>query len=290
MYAADLNADIWNKNALAIVFPGGYAYNYQLAISLDAVDEIRSYVSKGGGYIGICAGAYFASKTVAWEEGVYPYELGLFDGTAYGSLNYVAPWPNYVMTDITLNQNNAISKGDADKISVLYYGGPILTPNPGVEIDTIATWNSADNTPAIINFEFGKGRVLLLGPHLEVEESDDRDGTEFAAELDDVESDWAILESGFKWLTNSTQTSVENNDKDKSIHLYPNPVSDYLYTEGSSTNSHQSYSIYNTNGKKVYTSNSVVGEIDISDLVSGSYVLEITALSGKVNRLKFIKE
>ncbi len=290
LYAADLNADIWNKDALAIVFPGGYAYNYQLAISLDAVDAIRSYVAKGGGYIGICAGAYFASKTVAWEGGVYPYELGLFDGTAYGSLNYVAPWPSYVMTDITLNQNNAISKNDASKISVLYYGGPILTPNPGVEIDTIATWNSADNTPAIINFEYEKGRVLLLGPHLEVEESDDRDGTEFAAELDDIESDWAILESGFKWLTNSAQTSVEVNDQNTSIRLYPNPVANYLYIEGSSSNNYMSYNIYNVSGKKVYTSNNADARIEISDLETGSYILEITTKSGKVYRNKFIKE
>jgi glutamine amidotransferase-like uncharacterized protein len=290
LYAADLNADIWNKDALAIVFPGGYAYNYQLAISLDAVDEIRSYVENGGGYIGICAGAYFASKTVAWEGGVYPYELGLFDGTAYGSLNYIAPWPSYVMTDITLNQNNAISKSDASKISVLYYGGPILTPTQGVEIDTIATWNSADNTPAIINFEFGNGRVLLLGPHLEVEESDDRDGTEFAAELDDIESDWAILESGFKWLTNSAQTSVEDNEGSTSISLYPNPVTDYLYIDGSSSNNYKSYIIYNVSGKKVYTSNNTDARIDITDLDSGSYMLEITTQSGKVNRQKFIKE
>ena len=156
LYAADLNAGTWNKEALAVVFPGGYAYNYQLTISLDAVDEIRDYVANGGGYIGICAGAYFASKTVAWEGGVYPYELGIFDGTAYGSLNYIAPWPNYTMTGISLNKNNNISKSNKDKISVLYYGGPIFTPNPGVEIDTIATWDSAENTPAIINFEYEK--------------------------------------------------------------------------------------------------------------------------------------
>ncbi|PKL80137.1 MAG: hypothetical protein CVV25_05315 [Ignavibacteriae bacterium HGW-Ignavibacteriae-4] len=290
LYAADLNADTWNKNALAIVFPGGYSYNYQLAISIDAIDEIRSYVANGGGYIGICAGAYFASKTVAWEGGVYPYELGLFDGTAYGSLNYVAPWPSYVMTDITLNQNNPISKNNSDKISVLYYGGPILTPNPGVEIDTIATWNSAGNTPAIINFEYEKGRVLLLGPHLEVEESDDRDGTEFAAELDDIESDWELFESGFEWLTNSTQTSVEVNYFNREIYIYPNPLNDYLYLGVSSSVGYNGYNIYNIHGKKVETSNNASLKIDITGLISGSYILEITTESGKVNRLKFIKE
>ncbi len=288
LYAADLNANTWHKEALAVVFPGGYAYNYQLAISLDAVDEIRDYVANGGGYIGICAGAYFASKTVAWEGGVYPYELGLFDGTAYGSLNYIAPWPNYTMTDISLNKNNNISKGSKDKISVLYYGGPIFTPNPGVKIDTIATWDSANNSLAVINFEYEKGRVLLLGPHLELEESDDRDGTEFAAELDDIESDWTILESGYKWLTNSAQTSVNELLDDKHSIISPNPVSDELrldYTK----HELKSITIYNLNAEKVYNSTEISTAIDVSRLTPGTYIIELSSSEGIIKQ-KFIKK
>ncbi|MER3329017.1 MAG: T9SS type A sorting domain-containing protein, partial [Candidatus Kapaibacterium sp.] len=158
----------------------------------------------------------------------------------------------------------------------------------GVEVDTIATWNSADNTPAIINFEYGNGRVLLLGPHLEVEESDDRDGTEFAAELDDIESDWAILESGFKWLTNTTQTSVEFNVDNTSINIYPNTVADFVCIEGSSSN--KKCNSYNTNGKIVLTGKIATTKIDITDLNSGSYILEITTISGKVRSQNFVKE
>lgn len=289
LYAADLNANTWNKEALAVVFPGGYAYNYQLAISLDAVDEIRDYVANGGGYIGICAGAYFASKTVAWEGGVYPYELGLFDGTAYGSLNYIAPWPNYTMTDISLNKNNNINKGSKDKISVLYYGGPIFTPNPGVKIDTIATWDSAENTPAIINFEYEKGRVLLLGPHLEVEESDDRDGTEFAAELDDVESDWAILESGFKWLINSSQTSVINNSEGNDLRLFFNQSTNRLFVNYNG-NELKSITIYNLNAEKVHYSDLINSEIDLSHLISGVYFVELETRGGVKIKRKFQKQ
>ncbi|MFA7326225.1 MAG: BPL-N domain-containing protein [Candidatus Kapaibacterium sp.] len=290
LYAADLNADTWNKEALSIVFPGGYAYNYQLAISLDAVDEIRSYVANGGGFIGICAGAYFASKAVAWENEIYPYELALFDGMTFGSLKYIAPWPNYSMTGITINKNNPIGKDEPVKNSVLYYGGPIFKPNVGVEVDTIATWDTAENTLAIINFEYEKGKVLLIGPHLEIEESDDRDGTEFAAELDDVESDWGLLENGFKWLTNKTQTSVEVNYYNREIYIYPNPLNDYIYLEVSSSVGYNGYNIYNIHGENVETSNNASLKIDITGLISGSYILEITTESGKVNRQKFIKE
>lgn len=288
IYAVDLNTDIWNKQADAILFPGGYSYNYQLAISLAAVDSIRNYVAKGGGYIGICAGAYFASKTVAWEGESYPYELGLFDGTATGSLNYVAPWPSYVMTDVKLNKNNSITQNKPNKISVLYYGGPIFTPNSGVEIDTIATWNSADNTPAIINFEYEKGRVLLLGPHLEVEESDDRDGTAFAAELDDIESDWDVLENGYKWLTNSVVTSVIENEVDLGIKLFPNPVNENLTIENNSDNIFNSYIIFNSEGKQVLSNLEFENIINISALNRGVYSLELKNFDGKTIRKEFV--
>lgn len=289
LYAAELNADTWNKNALAIVFPGGYAYNYQIAISWSAINEIRSYVANGGGYIGICAGAYFASKTVAWENEIYPYELALFDGMTFGSLKYIAPWPNYSMTGITINKNNPIGKGEPEKNSVLYYGGPIFKPTVGVEVDTIATWDAAENTLAIINFEYEKGRVLLIGPHLEIEENDDRDGTDFAAELDDVESDWALLESGFKWLTNATQTSVGSDKENSLLVLSPNPVTDYLDIDNKSY-SHITSSIYNINGERVFHSLSEETRIDLTLLSAGTYIFELETNTGKVVRQKFIKK
>lgn len=288
LYAADLNADIWNKEALAIVFPGGYAYNYQIAISWSAINEIRSYVAKGGGYIGICAGAYFASKIVAWEDEKYPYELALFDGMAFGSLKYIAPWPNYAMTDITLNPNNPINTGKPAKNTVLYYGGPIFKPNAGVQVDTIATWDAAENTLAIINFEYEKGKVLLIGPHLEIEENDDRDGTDFASELDDVESDWAVLASAFKWLTNSPQSSVETDEINTSISVYPNPVSDILTIINNSNNRFISYSIFNSVGKKVLTNSVFENSINISSLVDGVYNLELKTKDGKIIRKSFV--
>lgn len=290
IYAADLNANEWNKEAKAILFPGGYSYNYQLAITLAAVDSIRTYVANGGGYIGICAGAYFASKTVDWEGEAYPYELALFDGTATGSLNYVAPWPNYVMTDIKLNKQNPISGNDKSKISVLYYGGPIFTPNAGVSVDTVATWNSADNTPAVINFEYENGRVLLLGPHLEVEENSDRDGTDFASELDDIESDWDILANGYNWLINSAPTNVKETKDEQTLTLFPNPSSDFIQIENNNDYNIIGFSIFDMKGKKVIHSSNYSNLIDISTLSKGHYMIELESNNMKIIKKEFIKE
>lgn len=270
LYAADLNSDNWNKDADAILFPGGYAYNYQLAISLEAVDEIRDYVSNGGAYIGICAGAYFASKTVEWEGGSYPYELGLFDGTATGSLDYVAPWPEYTMTSLTMNKENPINYNSPSSITTLYYGGPIFTPNPGVEVNTVATWVEANNTAAIINFEYQNGRVLLLGPHLEIEEDDERDGTPFATELNDQESDWASLWSGYKWVTNvNVSTNIEN-----SI------ISEIVEIDGRNISVNKNYyafinpriTLYDLNGISLLSGS---GELNITSVASGVYFVKV---------------
>lgn len=277
IYAADLNADTWNKDADAVIFPGGYSYNYQLAITLDAVDELRNYVSNGGAYIGICAGAYFASKTVEWEGGSYPYELALFDGTATGSLNYIAPWPEYKMTQLTLNKDNPINSDSDNSLSVLYYGGPILTPNTGVEVNTVATWDDANNTAAIINFEYDDGRVLLLGPHLEIEEDDERDGTAFAAELTDVESDWGTFLNGYNWVTNKVSTSVEQDRNDILEIIIDNDILTIKNWQNGIII--ETIEVYSISGVLVLSG---TNGLNVSDLVSGTYLVKTITNEGVV--------
>lgn len=270
IYATDLNSDNWNRDADAILFPGGYAYNYQLAISLEAVNEIRDYVSSGGAYIGICAGAYFASKTVEWEGGSYPYELGLFDGTATGSLDYIAPWPEFAMTKLTMNKENPINYNSPNSISTLYYGGPIFTPNPGVEVNTVATWDEANNTAAIINFEYQKGRVLLLGPHLEIEEDDDRDGTNFASTLADQESDWASLWSCYQWVTNSNvSTNIESSIVSDVVE-YDGKI--LTVNKNNFTTINSRITLYDLNGINLLSG---LNKLDISSVASGIYFIKV---------------
>lgn len=273
IFAADLNSDNWEKETDAIIFPGGYSYNYQLAISLDAIDQIRAYVANGGSYIGICAGAYFATKTVEWEGGSYPYELGLFDGIATGSLDYIAPWPEFTMTNLTLDKTNPINTDSQENLTVLYYGGPIFTPNPGVEVSTLATWNEANNTAAIINFEYNNGRVLLLGPHLEIEEDDDRDGTEFASALTDVESDWSIFWNGFKWVTNSSISTNVNSINSKNFDLV---LQDRVLLIESKREilTDVSITLYSLNGHELLSGEN---SLNVAKIESGIYLVKVEA-------------
>ena len=202
----EVNADTvnntdWPTRYQAICFPGGYAYYYKLAIDSNGIQKIRQFVNDGGSYLGICAGAYFASDSVQWEEdGLLDYPLDLFDGAAIGAIDSIAPWDNYTMTQVNLNPNHPINQYEPAFEIILYYGGPYFRKHAGAAMDTVGTWQSYHDLPGIITFNYGNGRVLLMGPHPENEEDSDRDSTTFADELDDQGSDWPFLWSAIDWL------------------------------------------------------------------------------------------
>lgn len=47
-----------------LIIPGGYTEEYVNYLSKEGFDAIREFVFNGGGYIGICAGAYLAAEQV----------------------------------------------------------------------------------------------------------------------------------------------------------------------------------------------------------------------------------
>jgi glutamine amidotransferase-like uncharacterized protein len=183
-----------------IYFPGGDADYYNADISSSGIDHIRKLVFNGGGYIGICAGAEFACDRLVWQGKAYDYPLDLFMGEAVGPIDRLAVWPENAMVTVAMNPDDGINAYEPRSEEILYWGGTAFRAFPGTECDTVATYTADDNSIAVVKFLYGSGRVVLVSPHPEIEESSTRDGTDVAREYDDEGSDWNFLWAATDWL------------------------------------------------------------------------------------------
>jgi len=204
-YAVELvGADEINTRGLdrfnLLCVPGGNMYQYARDIFTTGKEKIRNFIRNGGGYIGLCAGAYFASETVIWEGDRLPMTpLGIFPGAAEGPLNEIAPYPDYAMCKVNIvDLGHPITRAGPDSVWMLYYWGPALKPNWGAKVSVLGTYDEND-LPAMLGFDYGLGRLFLVGTHPEIEEDSDRDGVAFGDEWDDQGSDWELMEKAASW-------------------------------------------------------------------------------------------
>jgi len=184
----------------AIHFPGGNSGYYIDNINSVGLQNIRNFVSTGGGYIGICAGGYFACDRVIWEGSTYDHPLDLFYGVGYGAIDEIASWPGYTMTTININLANPINKYESPTEYILYYGGAAYYPDELQEMNVVGTYSLFNDDAAIINFGYGNGRVVLIGPHPEIEEDSSRDDVSFGDSLEDNGTDWNLMWTCMDWL------------------------------------------------------------------------------------------
>lgn len=192
----DINADTLNSgtdlNSLytILIFGGGWAGGYSEYINLPGQANIRRFVANGGGFFGICAGAYFSADTLVWrqdyqsaqEEYMDAYNNKLFKGVAKGPVLGIKTWtaPTQCSSDIlygaamTRLTTEGVFTGTKSTLNILYYGGPLFVPffSKDNDFTVLARYNvpgtPADAEPAIIYFQHGQGAVCLSGPHPEI--------------------------------------------------------------------------------------------------------------------------
>lgn len=88
-------------------------------------------------------------------------------------------------------------------------------------------------------------------------------------------------------VTNYLSTN-DNIKQNSSLSIYPNPVKDLLHIKGAEKI--ESAEIYNMVGQKIRAFDRVNDRIDVSFLVKGNYILELSVKGGKTQSLKFIKQ
>jgi glutamine amidotransferase-like uncharacterized protein len=198
--AEDIKAGRARKlGAKILVVPGGESWQYLAELGEVGASEIKAFVEEGGGYIGICAGAFYATSN---REGGYktgPYGIGLLEGTAYdGTALNTAPFIEGMM-DFDMFKVNALSGLLTQYRSVLL-GGPSFHYSEDEadekKLQVFANFQKVDE-PAMVAFQYGQGRVFLSGPHIEIEESRTNWGPEWA----DPDSEWPILQRVVRHVT-----------------------------------------------------------------------------------------
>ncbi len=144
-------------------FPGGFSEEYRWYVQ--GHEQIRDFVSKGGGFIGACAGAYYASASMLWQDGDgSDYPLNLFEGVAIGPIGTPVYWGQPAPLLLTDQPANS---GLDPAVNVYYLDGPYFSAGPDQAIEILAQYE-ANAEAAVISFQYGEGTVLLMGPHPEL--------------------------------------------------------------------------------------------------------------------------
>lgn len=204
-----------------LVAPGGWATKRLAAVNFAGDTALRSFVDSGGGYIGFCAGAYWAAKTVSFamyatgsggkynktsDYKTYSYDLGLLSGTAQGPLGW-EPWDDGTNAtfDVTSIKTSVSAMKKAKMPSttrLLYYGGPFfvkIDPKPAnyevwakaVKPDgTSSSASTGSGKPTVIRYSYGKGTVVLFAYHPDILIKNDTDKVTLKKYIDEKEVKW----------------------------------------------------------------------------------------------------
>lgn len=153
------------------VMPGGADLPYCKKLNGAGNDNIRGFVELGGTYLGICAGAYYACRDIAYHQGrrdeiCGPRELAFVPATATGSLPDLAPYYDETLASAAITD---LRLANGETVQTLYHGGCRFDLSDGHDCDILATYAQiAGNPPAIIRQRAGFGRAILSGVHFEM--------------------------------------------------------------------------------------------------------------------------
>lgn len=144
------------KDAVVWIQPGGNAIKAARALNKTKTRLIRKFVREGGGYVGYCAGAFFADRTVDAKETIPG--LGLI------------PWATaYIPVDSGDNGILLTVNWNGTPRTLYFNGGGTFELDDSHPHRVIATYGSG--APATIATKFGAGRVVLTGLHPEAFDS-----------------------------------------------------------------------------------------------------------------------
>lgn len=160
-----------------LVHPGGSGSKQGKSLGANGRIAVRKFVREGGGYLGVCGGAYLATNDYSWS-------LNLIDSKVVDRLHWARGMGNVKLR--LSPQGSKLFGHHADEMEIFYGQGPLLARRewddpdvPNYESLAIFASEIAKNgaprgimvgTSAAVRCEFGSGRVFCFSPHPELTE------------------------------------------------------------------------------------------------------------------------
>lgn len=167
--ANDLQDSHWIQSTRLLVMPGGRSLPFYTSLGEKGNQHIVDFVSQGGCYLGLCAGAYYAAEKTLFALDS-PLELQL-----HGPLNFFkgsAIGPVFAADHFAYQ-----SESGARVVSVRYQestypvyfnGGCYFEFSVSCENAEVLATYTDNQLPAMIQCPVGMGKVILSGVHPEL--------------------------------------------------------------------------------------------------------------------------
>lgn len=191
-----------------LIVPGGDAGKSIDALGTRGIDAIREFVETGGGYIGICAGAYLAADRITWYGVDFDYPLDLMPGRAIGPLDDLADPGHFAWIDVHIDGSHTASGGLSGGYTAYYFDGPRFEAS-AMEFARYVTIDA----PAAMVGTYGSGRYAVCGFHPEI--------SVFTAPLLNGMIDWTRPKSTSQQKrVNGTILTVRQRAKERLSHVH----------------------------------------------------------------------
>lgn len=178
---ADFQVTVLSAEAIAagglkgfhvVLHPGGSGGGQGRALGEAGREAERRFLAEGGGYVGICAGAYLATRE-------YPWSLHVLDAKVVDRAHWAR---GKGAVEVALSSEGQALLGlQAKQQTMAYLQGPLLAPaeDPAVpDFTSLATYATEIaekgapkgvmvGTTAVAIGTFQKGRVVCFSPHPE---------------------------------------------------------------------------------------------------------------------------
>ncbi|MEE2937899.1 MAG: BPL-N domain-containing protein [Planctomycetota bacterium] len=169
--AADIREGDLDKYDV-LIQPGGSGSGQARHLGPAGREHIRDFIAAGGGYIGICAGAYLASADYDWS-------LHILDAKVIDRKHWARGRGE---VEIGLTEMGRVAfQQTQPKLRIHYSQGPLLAPADRDDIEdyeVIASYETEiakngapkgvmQGTTAIAQGKFGEGQVFCFSPHPE---------------------------------------------------------------------------------------------------------------------------